>query len=43
MNSAPEFVEVDLHSTEKKLIRDLASFYVRDEVTQVDLANGRKK
>ena len=43
MNSAPEFVEVDLHSAEKKLIRELASFYVRDEVTQADLANGRKK
>lgn len=43
MNSAAEFVEVDLHSTEKKLIRDLASFYVRDDVTQADLANGRKK
>ncbi len=43
MNSAAEFVEVDLHSAEKKLIRELASSYVRDAVTQADLANGRKK
>ncbi len=43
MNSTAEFVEVDLHAEEKKLILDLAGFLVVDEVTQADLKNGRKK
>lgn len=43
MNSTAEFVEVDLHAEEKKLILELAGFLVVDEVTQADLKNGRKK
>jgi hypothetical protein len=42
-NTAVEFIEVDLHADEKKLISELAGFLVTDEVTQTDLKNGRKK
>ncbi len=38
-----EFIEVDLHADEKKLVLELAGFWVGDEVTQADLKNGRKK
>lgn len=37
------FIEVDLNSTEKRLIMELASFYVFNEITLSDLKNGRKK
>jgi hypothetical protein len=43
MNSSDEFIEVDLHADEKKLILELAGFWVTDETTQADLKNGRKK
>jgi len=43
MNSAVEFIEVDLHADEKKLILELAGLWLRDETTQADLKNGRKK
>ncbi|NMQ26323.1 hypothetical protein E4Q23_00200 [Candidatus Accumulibacter phosphatis] len=43
MNSAVEFIEVDLDADEKKLILELAGFWVMDETTQADLKNGRKK
>ena len=43
MNSAVEFIEVDLRADEKKLILELAGFWVTDETTQADLKNGRKK
>lgn len=42
-NTAMEFIEVDLHADEKKLILELAGFFVVDEVTQADLKNSRKK
>lgn len=43
MNSTTEFIDVDLHASEKKLILELAGFWVTDETTQADLKNGRKK
>lgn len=43
MNSVVEFIEVDLHSNEKKLILELAGFWVTDETTQADIKHGRKK
>jgi len=43
MNSTAEFIEVELRADEKKLILELADFWVRDETTQADLQNGRKK
>jgi hypothetical protein len=43
MNLAVEFIDVDLHADEKKLILELAGFWVTDETTQADLKNGRKK
>ncbi len=43
MNSEADFIEVDLRADEKKLILALADFWVRDETTQADLQNGRKK
>lgn len=42
-NTAVEFIEVDLHAEEKKLILELAGFLVVDEVTQTDLQTARKK
>jgi len=42
-NSTAQYIEVDLHADEKKLILELAGFWVGDEVTQADLKNGRKK
>ena len=42
-NTSAEFIEVDLHADEKKLVLELAGFLVVDEVTQADLKNGRKK
>lgn len=42
-NTTVKFIEVDLHADEKKLILELAGFFVVDEVTQTDLKNGRKK
>lgn len=41
--SIAEFIEVDLHVKEKKLVLELAGFLVVDEVTQADLKNDRKK
>ena len=43
MNSTTEFIDVDLHASEKKLILELAGFWVTDETTQADLKKGRKK
>jgi hypothetical protein len=43
MNGSDEFIEVDLRADEKKLILELADFWVTDETTQADLKNGRKK
>jgi len=43
VNGKAEFIEVDLHADEKKLILELADLWVRDETTQADLRNGRKK
>lgn len=43
MNGAGEFIAVDLHAEEKKLILDLGGFWVKDETTQADLKNSRKK
>ncbi len=39
----PGYIEIDLQPDEKRLILELASFFVRDELTQADLKNGRKK
>lgn len=38
-----EYIAVDLDNDQKKLILKLASLWVRDEVTQADLNNNRKK
>ena len=43
MNLAVEFIDVDLHADEKKLILELAGFWVTDETTLADLKNSRKK
>ena len=43
MNSTTEFIEVDLHANEKKLILELAGFCVTDETTLADFKNARKK
>ena len=43
MNSSIEFIAVDLHANEKKLILELGGFWVTDETTQADLKNSRKK
>lgn len=43
MNSTTEFIDIDLYPNEKKLILELAGFWVTDETTQADLNNGRKK
>ena len=43
MNGAGEFIAVDLHADEKKVILELGGFWVKDETTQADLKNGRKK
>ncbi|MBO3706900.1 MAG: hypothetical protein J5X21_10920 [Candidatus Accumulibacter sp.] len=43
MNSNSEFIEIDLHADEKKLILDLAGLWVTDATTQADLRNRRKK
>ena len=43
MNSSDEFIEVDLHTHEKKLILELAGFWVTDETSLADLRNPRKK
>jgi hypothetical protein len=43
MRSTTKFVEIDLHANEKKLILELAGFWVTDETTQADLHNARKK
>jgi hypothetical protein len=43
MNGKTEFIEVDLHADEKKLILELAGLWVTDEITQADLRNPRKK
>ena len=43
MNNKPEFIEIDLNAYEKKLILDLAGFWVTNEVTQADIKNSRKK
>ena len=38
-----QYVLVDLTATEKKLIMELASFFIMDEATKADLMNARKK
>ena len=38
-----QYVEVDLTAEEKKLIIDLASFFIMDKITEADLKNPRKK
>ena len=43
MNVKTEFIEIDLHGDEKKLILDLACFWVTDETSLADLRNPRKK
>jgi len=43
MNTTVEFIEVDLHANEKKLILELAGFWVTDETSLADIKNGRKK
>jgi len=43
MNVKTEFIEIDLHADEKKLILDLAGFWVTDETSLADLRNPRKK
>lgn len=43
MNSTAEFIDVDLLAIEKKLILELAGFWVTDETTLVDFKNARKK
>jgi hypothetical protein len=43
VNSAVEYIGVDLHPHEKKLILELAGFWVTDETTLADFKNGRKK
>ncbi len=43
MNDLTEFIDVDLHANEKKLILELAGFWVTDETTRADLNNARKK
>lgn len=43
MNDKTEFIEIDLHRNEKKLILDLAGFWVTDEASLADLGNPRKK
>ena len=39
----PDYIAIDLQPDEKILVLELASYFVRDEVTQADLKNGRKK
>ena len=43
MNSTAEFIDVDLLAIEKKLILELAGFWVTDETTLADFKNARKK
>ena len=43
MNSTTEFIDVDLHANEKKLILELAGFWVTNETTLADFKNARKK
>lgn len=43
MNTTTDFINIDLHADEKKLILELAGFWVMDETTQMDLKNSRKK
>ena len=43
MNGKAEFIEVDLRADEKKLILELAGFWVTDETSLADLRNPRKK
>jgi hypothetical protein len=38
-----EYVQVDLTATEKRLILELAPFFIMDENTKADLMNTRKK
>ena len=42
-NTTAEFIEVDLHADEKKLILELAGFWVTDETSLADMKNSRKK
>ncbi|MCF8168570.1 MAG: hypothetical protein K9J77_08170 [Rhodoferax sp.] len=42
-NTAVEFIEVDLQADEKKLILEVAEFWVTDETSLADLKNSRKK
>lgn len=37
------YIEVDLMNDDKKLILELASFYIMDKTTEADLKNPRKK
>lgn len=43
MNGKTELIAIDLHPDEKKLILDLAGFWVTDETSLADLRNPRKK
>ena len=43
MNSTTEFLDVDLHANEKRLILELAGFWVTNETTLADFKNARKK
>lgn len=43
MNGKTELIAIDLHPDEKKLILDLAGFWVTNETSLADLRNPRKK
>lgn len=43
MNNTTDYIEIDLHAHEKKLILELAGFWVTDETTRGDFSNSRKK
>lgn len=42
-NTVAEFIAVDLHADEKKLVLQLGGIWVTNETTLADLKNGRKK
>lgn len=43
MNSTDDYIEVELHAHEKKLILELAGFWVMDETTLADFRNQEKE